>query len=65
MNDGKVYDEATKVTAKDGEVILDGPDGVDLKLTPDAARETGDELITGAMKATGQQRMKDYPHKGK
>jgi len=34
MDDGKVYDEATKVTAKNGEVILDGPDGVDVKLTP-------------------------------
>lgn len=27
----KLYDEATEVTAKDGEVILDGPDEVDVK----------------------------------
>lgn len=65
MNDGKVYDEATKVSAKDGEVILDGPDGVDVKITPEAAEETADELLTGAMKANGQRRMKDNPHRGR
>jgi hypothetical protein len=65
MGDGKVYDEVTEVTAKDGEVILDGPDGVDLKMTPKAAAETGHELINGAMKATGQERMKYNPHRAK
>jgi hypothetical protein len=35
-----LYDEATKVTAKKGEVILDGSDGVDVKLTPEAACQT-------------------------
>jgi hypothetical protein len=65
MHDGKVYDEVTKVTAKDGEVILDGPDGVDLKMSPQAAAETGHELINGAMKATGQERMKYNPHRAK
>ena len=65
MSDGKVYDEVTKVSAKNGDVILDGPDGVDVKMTPEAAAETGHELIDGAMKATGQQRMRNNPHQAK
>ena len=40
----KLNDEATQVTAKDGEVILDGPDAVDVKVTPEAAEETADKL---------------------
>ena len=47
----ELFDEATKVSAKDGEVILDGPDGVDVKLTPEAARETSTRLWDGAAKA--------------
>ena len=56
MNDGKaqLFDEATKVSAKNGEVILDGPDGVDVKLTPEAARETSTRLWDGAAKAAVQ-----------
>lgn len=53
-DDPKVFDEATKVSAKDGEVILDGPDAVDVKLTPEAARETSTRLWDGAAKAKGQ-----------
>jgi hypothetical protein len=49
-----LYDEPTKVTARKGEVILDGPDGVDVKLTPEAARETSNRLWDGAAKAKGQ-----------
>ena len=54
-----LYDEPTKVTVKKGEVILDGPDGVDVKLTPDAARETSTRLWDGAAKAKGQAEKKD------
>ena len=56
MSDDKTecFDEATKVSAKGGEVILDGPDGVDVKLTPEAARETSTRLWDGAAKAKGQ-----------
>jgi hypothetical protein len=50
----ELFDEATKVTAKGGEVILDGPDGVDVKLTPEAARETSNRLWDAAAKAKGQ-----------
>jgi hypothetical protein len=63
MTDDKLYDEATQVTARDGEVILDGPDGVDLKVTPEAAEQTADNLIHGAVKARGQRRLKDFPHR--
>ena len=51
MVDDKVYDEATNVTAKDGEVILDGPDGVDVKVTPEAAEQTATNLEDEAVEA--------------
>jgi hypothetical protein len=51
MAQDKLYEEATEVTAKDGEVILDGPDAVDAKVTPEAAEETADNLIEGAVEA--------------
>lgn len=63
MTRDKLYDEATDVTAKDGEVILDGPDGVDVKITPEAAQETAENLIEGAAMAAGQRRLKGLPHK--
>jgi hypothetical protein len=63
MVDDTVFDEATKVTAKDGEVILDGPDGVDVRVTPEAAEETADNLIKGAAEAAGQRRFKNFPHR--
>ncbi len=48
------YDEATKVSAVDGEVVLDGPDGVGLSMTPQAAAETGRRLMNGAAAASRQ-----------
>ena len=54
----ELFDEATKVSARDGEVVLDGPDGVDVKLTPEAARETSNRLWDGAAKAHGQKAAK-------
>ena len=65
MHRDTLYDEATKVTAEDGEVILDGPDGVDLKITPEAADQTADNLIKGAAKAAGQRRLNRLPHRAK
>jgi hypothetical protein len=50
----KVYDEATKVEADEGKVVLDGPDGVDVLMTPEAALETSDRLLDGATRAMGQ-----------
>ena len=65
MTRDKLYDEATEVTAKDGEVILDGPDAVDVKVTPEAAEETADNLMEGAVMARGQRRLKNQIHKAK
>ena len=62
MHQDKLYDEATEVTAEDGEVSLDGPDAVDVRITPEAAEQTADNLIEGAAKATGQRRLKNLPH---
>lgn len=63
MDHEELYDEETKVTAKNGEVILDGPDHVDVKVTPEAAEKTADNLIDGAVRARGQRRLKDLPHR--
>ncbi|QIK79842.1 hypothetical protein G7077_00625 [Sphingomonas piscis] len=65
MGDGKVYDESTKVNATKGDVVLDGPDGVDLMMTPEAAERTAEELEKGAAAAAGQRRLAKYPHQPK
>jgi hypothetical protein len=57
-----VYDEASEVAAFDGAVQLDGPDDVDIAMTPEAAEETSDRLSSEAMKARGQRRLKGLPH---
>lgn len=62
MTNEKVYDEATEVTAADGNLRLDGPDAVDVTVTPDAADQTIDNLIEGVAKARGQERLSRLPH---
>jgi hypothetical protein len=49
----KAYDNPSDVDAIDGEVTVNGPDGVGVSLTPDAALETARRLIefAGAAKA--------------
>ena len=42
------------VTAEHGQVLVDGPDGVAVSLTPDAAVETSDRLLEAAVEAQGQ-----------
>jgi len=54
MNDKTIYDEASNVDAEDGVVTVNGPDAVDVRMTPEAAEETSERLNTGAMKARGQ-----------
>ena len=49
------HDEPSEVDAEEGEVIVDGPDGVAVSFTPEAADETSDRLLKGAAKARGQQ----------
>jgi len=50
----KVYDEPSDVDAEDGAVVVDGPDGVAVLLTPEAAVETSNRLLDGALLAAGQ-----------
>ena len=54
MSHDKIYNEPTHVDALDGAVTLKGPDAVDVRMTPDAAEETSERLLEGAMKARGQ-----------
>lgn len=42
------------VTAEDGEVMVDGPDGIAISFTPEAAEETSHRLLDGAVTARGQ-----------
>ncbi|CAN5430437.1 hypothetical protein BH10PSE15_BH10PSE15_07900 [soil metagenome] len=41
-------------TAEEGEVMMDGPDGVAVSLTPDAARRTAHSLRAAALEAKRQ-----------
>ena len=53
---GKTYDEASSVDAMAGEVLIDGPDGVAVALTPEAALETSQRLLDKGLLAVGQRR---------
>ena len=48
------FDEPSRISAIDGEVVVDVPDGVGHSYTPAAARETGERLIKAAGEAEGQ-----------
>lgn len=62
---GNPFDEPSHVEAVDGEVVVDGPDGVAVSLTPDAAMATADRLADAAVEAHGQRLMKrDRPARG-
>jgi hypothetical protein len=56
------YPDPSEVTAVDGAVQLDGPDSVDVAMTPEAAEETSARLENEAVRARGQRRLKDLPH---
>lgn len=57
-----IYSQPSKVSADDGAVAMDGPDAVDVQLTPEAAEETADRLTDEAVRARGQRRLRDLPH---
>lgn len=46
--------QAGVATAEDGMVVLDGPDGIAVTMTPAAARGTGESLIEAARRAEEQ-----------
>ncbi|HZU52065.1 MAG TPA: hypothetical protein VE968_09350 [Sphingomicrobium sp.] len=66
MNDKPiVYDDPSVVRAIDGCVHMEGPDDVDVLLSPDAAEETSDRLLAESLNARGQRRLQRYPHQPK
>ena len=56
--DSKTHDEPSEVAAEDGVVYVDGPDGVAVALTPEAAIETSHRLLDGGLSAHGQNVLK-------
>lgn len=56
MVDRSPHNVPTKATAEQGEVMLDGPDGLALSLTPDAARQSADRIAHAAREAGNQTR---------
>ena len=54
MEHDRTYDEASHVEAADGDVVVDGPDGVAISFTPKAAIETSDRLMDAGLTAQGQ-----------
>lgn len=65
MDKKALFDEPSDVKAVEGKVEVEGPDEVDVALTPKAAVETSDRLLRGAFKARGQDRLKGQPHRAK
>jgi hypothetical protein len=61
----ETYNKPSDVVAENGRILVDGPDGVDVALTPESALETGERLIDGAAKAAGQRREEDIDHSPK
>jgi len=49
------HSEPSEVNAEQGQVLVEGPDGVAVTLTPDAAEETGRRLINAASLARHQE----------
>lgn len=63
MEDERIYDNASDVKAREGVVEVDGPDQVDVKMTPEAAEQTSERLSDEAVVARGQRRLKRLPHR--
>ena len=54
MGSNAPHAHPSSVSAEEGEVLVDGPDGVAVAMTPDAAEETGRRLIDAAAEARRQ-----------
>lgn len=55
------FDEAMTVQVVDGEVVMLGPNGVAIALTPDAAQLSGERLVKAADEARSASREADNP----
>jgi hypothetical protein len=62
MVDKDVYEDPSRVKAVAGKVEVQGPDNVAVTLTPEAAEETSDRLLTQSFKARGQKSLAKNPH---
>jgi hypothetical protein len=65
MDKGTVYEEPSAVSAEEGSVEIDGPDAVDVTMTPEAAEETSERLNAEAVRARGQRRLGRLTHRPK
>ena len=65
MDKREIYSDPSRVSAVDGAVEVDGPDAVNIAMTPEAAEETSERLADQSIMARGQRRLKDYPHRGR
>nr|WP_093087286.1 hypothetical protein [Sphingobium sp. AP50] len=54
MSTSRIYNDIGTASADTGLVMLDGPDGIAITLTPDAAEGTGQALIRAAEEARAQ-----------
>ena len=59
MDDRTALDQPSQVSAEAGNVILDGPDGVAVTLSPDAAEETARRMVDAVAEARRQQPNQD------
>jgi hypothetical protein len=50
----RIHNEPSFVEAEDGVVSVEGPNGVSVLMTPEAAEETSHRLLDGAAVARGQ-----------
>jgi hypothetical protein len=51
---GGPFSTGGRAVAEEGQVLLDGPDGVAIAMTPDAAEETAASLLAAAKEARRQ-----------
>ncbi|WP_343521290.1 hypothetical protein [Sphingomonas sp.] len=57
MHSTETFDRPGVATAEQGQVLLDGPDGVAVSMTPDAAEATAHSLVEAAAAARRQATM--------
>ena len=54
MRETHSHSDPSDVAAEEGEIFVEGPDGVAVTLTPDAAEETARRLLEAASEARRQ-----------
>jgi hypothetical protein len=65
MTKKRIYADPSIVKAREGSVEVEGPDEMDVALTPEAAEETSDRLCDEAVVARGQRRLGKLIHRAK